>query len=159
MSDSGRNLSQMLQHVVLFNRNFPLRFSTRERKAVVRRRFTRCKFTSLQYHDSCRLTWFLEDITRSSWVRGNRGLLNGPVSSYVISFTEELQTRPYMVTKRRFVWNKTFLLISIITSNDCPPAVFTDINSQFYFVHWHLRQYFIQSTSWANRDVIFVDSW
>ena len=56
-------------------------------------------------------------------MRGNRGLLNGILSSYLISFTEELHTRLYMVTIRRCVWNKTFLLISIITSNGRPPAV------------------------------------
>ena len=43
-------------------------------------------------------------------MRGNRGLSNGPVSSYVKSFTEELHTRPYMVIKRTCVWNKTFAL-------------------------------------------------
>ena len=41
---------------------------------------------------------------------GNRGLSNGPASSYVKSFIEELHTRPYMVTKRRCFCNKTFLL-------------------------------------------------
>ena len=43
-------------------------------------------------------------------MRHNRGLSNGPVSSYVKSFTEELHTRPNMVTKRRCVWNKIFPL-------------------------------------------------
>ena len=42
--------------------------------------------------------------------RSNRGLSNEPVSSYIKSFTEELHMRPYMVTKRRCDWNKTFLL-------------------------------------------------
>ena len=32
---------------------------------------------------------------------GNRGLSNGPVSSYVKSSTEELHTRLYMVTKKK----------------------------------------------------------
>ena len=38
------------------------------------------------------------------------GLPNGPALFYVKSFTEEFHTRPYMVTKRRCVWNKTLLL-------------------------------------------------
>ena len=46
-------------------------------------------------------------ITRWSGVHISRGLSNGPASSYVKSFTEELHTRPCMVTKRRRVWNKT----------------------------------------------------
>ena len=29
--------------------------------------------------------------------------------------------------------------------------------SQCYYVHWHLQQYLIQSSSLANRDAIFVD--
>ena len=41
---------------------------------------------------------------------GNRRLSNGPASSYVKSSSEELHTRPYMVTKRRCVWIKTFPL-------------------------------------------------
>ena len=43
-------------------------------------------------------------------VHGNRGLSNIPSSSYVKSFNKELHIRPYMVTKRRYVWNKTFPL-------------------------------------------------
>ena len=33
------------------------------------------------------------------WVRSNRGLSNGPASSYVKSFSEEFHMRPYMATK------------------------------------------------------------
>ena len=32
----------------------------------------------------------------------------------MLNFTEELHTRPYMVTKRRCVWNKTFPLSHLI---------------------------------------------
>ena len=45
------------------------------------------------------------------------GLSNGPVSSYVKSFTEELHMRPYMVTKTRCFKNKTFLLGLILWNN------------------------------------------
>ena len=47
-------------------------------------------------------------------MRGNRGLLNGPASSYVKSFTEELHTRPYMVTAEGVYGTKTFLLGPIV---------------------------------------------
>ena len=49
-------------------------------------------------------------------VHCNRGLSNGPVSSYVKSFNEELHTRPYMVIKRTCHWNKTFGIGSFHTS-------------------------------------------
>ena len=45
---------------------------------------------------------------------GNKKLSNGPTSSYVKRFIEELHTRAYMITKRRCVWNKTFLLGHIV---------------------------------------------
>ena len=46
-------------------------------------------------------------------MHGNRALSNGPASSYVKHFTEELHMIPYMVTKR-YVWNKTFLWDPIV---------------------------------------------
>ena len=48
-----------------------------------------------------------------------------------------------------------------ITSNDRPfgcPIICTDINSQCYFFHWHLRQCWIQWNSLANQEAIFVDN-
>ena len=45
------------------------------------------------------------------------GPSNGPVSSYVKSFTEECHMRPYMVSERRCIWNKTFLLGPIVWNN------------------------------------------
>ena len=56
-----------------------------------------------------KIYWF-DRIIITRLVRGNRGLLNGPASSYVKSLTGKSHTRPYMVTKRTHVWNKTFPL-------------------------------------------------
>ena len=50
----------------------------------------------------------------------------------------------------------------IITNNDCLfgcPIIYIDIYSQCYFVHWHLQQCLIKSSSLANRDAIFVDNY
>ena len=42
-----------------------------------------------------------------------------------------------------------------ITSYDA--IMCTDIYSQWYYAHWHLRQCFKKSSSLANQDTIFVD--
>ena len=51
-------------------------------------------------------------------------------------------------------------LTNFITSYDRPfgcPIMCSDIYSQCYYAHWHLRQCFIQLSSLANQDAIFVD--
>ena len=48
-----------------------------------------------------------------------------------------------------------------ITSNNRPfgcPIIYTGIYSQWYFIHWNIRQCFIQSSSLANQDAIFVNN-
>ena len=46
-------------------------------------------------------------------MRDNRGLLNGPASSYVKSFTEELHMRPYMVTAEGVYGTKHFYWVPL----------------------------------------------
>ena len=77
------------------------------------------------------------------------------------------ETRPkvdcYSLFDFLLLWNNERKLdpgrCFFITSNDRPfgcPISCIDIYSQCYFVHWHLQQCLIQSSSLANQNAIFV---